>query len=81
MSGELRLSAELRLNPELSLAAAEAVAAELVHEVASGAEWVTHETVSEDGSALIIVESSRAWLGSDSPMEPTRIEAFVAEGA
>lgn len=81
MSGELRLSPELRLNPELSVAAAEAVAAELVHEVANGAEWVTHETVSEDGSALIIVESSRAWLGPDSPMQPTRIEAFVAEGA
>jgi hypothetical protein len=81
MSGDLRLSAELRLNPELSLAAAESLAAEIVHEVASGAEWVRHETFSEDGGALIIIESSRAWVGTDSPLPPTRIEAFVVEDA
>lgn len=81
MSGDLRLSAELRLNTELSVAAAEAVAEELVHEVSHGAEWVRHETFSEDGGAIIIIESSRAWVGEGSPMEPTRIVAFVAEGA
>lgn len=80
MSIDLRLSPAVRLNADLSVAVAESIAAEIIHEAAHGAEWIKVGTVEEDG-AFIYVESSRAWLGEDSPMQPTRIEAFVAEGA